>query len=108
MLVQRLAKEALMGMLPSVPEQGEPRGSSTFAELVGGLEYLDRLPLTNAEIARELEATHLAWQAFQLGLADRATSAACAYIATSSEALFGHFDRITDLIERGIHALMGF
>lgn len=108
MLAQRLAKEVLMGTLPGIPEQqADPGSGTTLAEFVSGLDYLDRLPLSNAEIARELEATHLAWQAFRHGLADRATPTGRTYIAASSEVLLGHFDRLTDLIERGIHALIG-
>ena len=108
MLAQRLAKEALMGTLPGVAEQqADQAGGTTLAEFVSGLDYLDRLPLTNAEIARELGATHLAWQTFRHGLAERATPDGRTCIAASSEVLLGHFDRLTEMIERGIHALMG-
>ncbi len=108
MLAQRLAKEALMGTLPGAAGQrGDPGGGATLAEFVGGLEYLDRLPLSSPEIARELAATHLAWQAFRHGLAERETPAGREQVAASSEVMLGHFDRLTELIERGIHALMG-
>ena len=108
MLVQRLAKEFLMARLPGIaePETGS-RSPSTLSEFVGGLDYLDRLPLSNPEIARELEATHMAWQAFQIGLDEKATPAACTHIAASSEVLLGHFERLTETVERGIHILMG-
>ncbi len=108
MLAQRLAKEVLMGTLPGGPGgRADAAGGATLAEFVGGLEYLDRLPLSNAGIARELAATHLAWQAFRDGLAERHTADGRTAIAASSEVLLGHFDRLTDLVERGIHALMG-
>ena len=108
MLVQRLAKEVLIGVLLGSPQQEAGREGSTLTEFVSGLDYLDRLPLTNAEIARELGTAHAAWRSFRLGLTDRAKPIDSAAIAASSEVLLGHFDRLTDLIERGIHAMMGF
>ena len=108
MLTQRLAKEALMEGLPGGPERPSGPGSGvTLVEFAGGMDYLDRLPLTNSEITRELGATHLAWRTFRGGLADRDTPAGRTCIAASSEVLLGHFDRLTELIERGIHVLMG-
>ena len=102
MLTQRLAKEMLIHTLaPAQP--GDP-ATTTLAEFNSGLHYLDTLPLTNAEITRELAATHLAWQDFQRCLA---TPAACAAVAMSSEVLLGHFDRLTDMIERGVHSMIG-
>jgi hypothetical protein len=106
MLTQRLAKEVLMGTLPGA-SPADPASGSTMGEFLRGLAYLEALPLSNAEIARELAATQLAWQDFQLGLAERATPAGRAHVARSSEVLLGHFDRVTDLIERGVHALIG-
>ncbi len=97
MLAHRLAKEALMGA----------PGDATLAELLAGLDYLDRLPLTNAGIERELAATHAAWGEFRRALADRDSAAGRAHIAGCSERLVGQFDRLTDLIERGVHALIG-
>ena len=104
MLSQRLAKEVLIGTLASTPA-GSGIGT-TLAEFVAGLDYLARLPLSNAEIARELASTHLAWTVFRDGMADPATPAGCIRIAAASEVLLGHFERLTDLIERGIHAMM--
>ena len=110
MLTQRLAKEVLISTLVSSRSQqrSELDSDTTLAEFLKGLAYLDQLPLTNAEITRELEATHLAWQEFQRGLADQTTPVGLSHIAASSEVLLGHFDHLTDLIERGIHALIGF
>ncbi len=104
MLTQRLAKEVLMSSVLG-PRPAGP--GSTLAELLDGLDYLTRLPLTNPEIVRELETTRLAWEDFRGGLAHGAIPAGRTAIAASSEVLLGHFDRLTELIERGIHALMG-
>ena len=108
MLTQRLAKETLMASLAGAVEPpGEPGSGITYDEFVSGLDYLDRLPLTNADIVQELAATHVAWWEFRTALGNRATASGRGQIASSSEVLLGHFDRLTDLIERGIHALMG-
>ena len=104
MLSQRLAKEALLGaLLPSQP--GDP--AATTAELLAGLEYLAALPLSNAEIARELERTVLAWQAFQPALAACTTPEGREQVADTSEILLGHFDSLTDLLERAMQVLSG-
>ena len=110
MLSQRLAKKVLINSLAQDLAQppGTAARATTHKEFFSGLDYLDRLPLTNAEIARELQATHLAWHGFQRGLASRATLAGRAEIVASIEVLLGHFDRLTDMIERGVHALIGF
>ena len=108
MLAQRLAKEALIGSLPGAAARPDGlQGGVTLEEFVAGLEDRGRLPLSNAGIAGELAATHLSWQAFRRALAGRATPAGRMAIATSSEVLLGHFDRLTELVERGIHAMMG-
>ena len=108
MLIHRLAKEALIGTLRSsqAGQPGKTESGSTWTDLVAGLDYLGRLPLSNAEIAREMTATMLAWQALQRCLPTQADASSRAQIVASSEVLFGHFDRLTDLIERGVHALI--
>jgi len=103
MLTQRLAKEVLIRTLTGAAATG-----ATREEFLRGFDYLDRLPLSSSEIMRELEAARRAWQEFEAGLAQRATPEGRAHIARSSEVLLGHFDRITYLIERGVHALIGF
>jgi AmiR/NasT family two-component response regulator len=114
MLTQRLAKEILMASIPgagvgpgAVAGAAPGAGGTTFEQFVAGLDYLDRLPLTNADIQAELQATHLAWQAFRDDLAERTMPAGRARIVEQSDVLLGHFERLTGLIERGIHALMG-
>jgi nitrate/nitrite-specific signal transduction histidine kinase len=108
MLSQRLAKETLMAALAGATgRQPNAGGGATLEAFVAGLDYLDRLPLTNAGIQRELAATHGAWQAFRGDLEKRDTPDGQAQIVASSEVLLGHFDRLTDMIERGIHALLG-
>jgi len=108
MLCQKLAKEALISSLrPNNGGGPNVLHGATQAELVQGLEYLAALPLSNAEIARELEQTVAVWKQFQSALAISLTPSGQHGIAETSEALLGHFDRLTDLIERGIQSLLG-
>ncbi len=109
MLCQRLAKEALMaGLIPAAarPATSAPAMSSTEAELLEGMVYLQTLPLSNAEIARELGEALQAWEALRLALAQPGTAAGRDGIAVWSEVLLAHFDRLTDHLERGMQALV--
>lgn len=109
MLCQRLAKEALMaGLLPAAarPAMSAPARSATEAEMLEGLVYLQTLPLSNAEIARELGGALQAWEALRPGLAQPGTAAGRDGIAVWSEVLLAHFDRLTDHLERGMQALV--
>ena len=103
MLSQRLAKEALLGALLG---EGDGRGN-TRAELAAGFGYLAALPLSNAGIADELARAEASWAEFQTALQHPGTPAGQAGIASSSEALLAHFDRLTDHLERGMQALVG-
>ena len=101
MLSQRLAKEALIGALTGVPPGGD-----TAAELLAGFEYLQALPLTNADISAELGRAMACWAGFQAALRQPGTAAGQAEIAALSESLLGHLDRLTDGLERGMQALV--
>jgi hypothetical protein len=107
MLSQRLAKEALIGSLEGAPDTRGPGGGATLEEFLAGLDYLSLLPLSNAEIAQELETTKLAWADFRAVLSGPPSATAQTRIAQLSEVLLGHFEHLTTLIERGVHALMG-
>ncbi len=102
MLSQRLAKEALLRAL-----LGEGAGpGDTRAELEAGFDYLAALPLSNAGIADELARAGTAWAELQAALQHPSDSAGQAGIASSSEALLAHLDRLTDQLERGMQALV--
>lgn len=64
------------------------------------------MPLSNAEIARELGGALQAWEALRPGLAQPGTAAGRDGIAVWSEVLLAHFDRLTDHLERGMQALV--
>jgi hypothetical protein len=108
MLSQRVAKEALLRALklPAIRPTTARRGDAK-TELVQGLHYLAALPLTNADIERELEQTMAVWEQFQEAITRHETPTGQQSIADTSEALLSHFDRLTDLIERGIQSLIG-
>ncbi len=102
MLSQRLAKEALLRAL-----LGEGAGpGDTRAELEAGFDYLATLPLSNADIADELTRAGTAWTQLQAALQHPGDPAGQAGIASSSEALLTHLDRLTDQLERGMQALV--
>ncbi len=103
MLSQRLAKEALLEALLAT---SRPALAQTRAELIEGLAYLEALPLSNADIRRELGETRLSWAAFDAALGQTATAAGQAEVAALSERLLGHFERLTDHLERGMQALV--
>jgi AmiR/NasT family two-component response regulator len=108
MLCQRVAKEALItGLKRDRGGAADIRRDEAQAELVQGLAYLANLPLSNADIAQELQRTMIVWEQFQQALMGRTTPAGQQNIAETSEALLRHFDRLTDLIERGIQSLIG-
>ncbi len=108
MLSQQAAKAALMGVLLSGAGARAARASlnSATAELVAGLTYLEALPLSNAEIVRELGQANQAWTEFQAALAHAGTASGQDAIARLSEALLANFDRLTEHLERGMQALI--
>ena len=102
MLSQRLAKEALLRAL-----LGEGAGpGDARAELEAGFGYLAALPLSNAGIADELSRAATAWAGLQAALRHAGDPAGQAGIASSSEALLTHLDRLTDQLERGLQVLV--
>lgn len=108
MLSQRFAKEALLAHFLEEPGAAAVQSATaaTAAELEEGMTYLASLPLSNAEIARELGLAAQAWQVLQAASAQPSVMA-LDRIASSSETLLTHFDRLTDHLERGMQALVG-
>lgn len=106
MLSQRLAKEALLAsLLPRYRPALD--AAQTEAALEGGLTFLRSLPLSNAEIGRELAETGQAWAAFKTALGARDAQPGRERIAVLSEQLLGHFDRLTNMLERAMQAFTG-
>ncbi len=108
MLSQRLAKEAMMGVLLGAPAAPvtELAMAATTAELLRGLDYLRNLPLSNREIDREFAATMATWSSFEASLPRLATADGRDALAGLSEALLSHFEGLTDALERGMQRLV--
>jgi len=108
MLSQRVAKAALMGVLLDGPAAGAARAALATAtgELAAGFVYLNALPLSNAEIGREVGQAGQAWGSLQAALSQARTANGQCSIATSSEALLASIDRLTEHLERGMQALV--
>ncbi len=108
MLSERLAKAALLGVLlkGKTADPIHRELETTKAELVDGLGYLRNVPLSSAQIGRELDLAEQSWETFQGALLLCDTAAGQDDIAIQSEALLGHFDRITEHFERGMQALI--
>jgi nitrate/nitrite-specific signal transduction histidine kinase len=108
MLSQRLAKAALMRELLSGPTAtaAATTMAEARAELLAGLDYLKALPLSNEAIAGEVQAAMISWEACDVALNSIAKPASQEQLAVLSETLLGHFDRLTDHLERGMQALI--
>ena len=105
MLTQRLAKLAIVASLaPGLPSRDAL--ATTEAAFVDGLAYLARIPLSSPEIRDALDAAMADWTRFRPALARADDAAARAEIAALSETLLAHFERLTDLYERGMQMLM--
>ena len=106
MLCQRLAKEALMASLFGGGDAAPSPEAATHTAFVQGLAYLEALPMSNATVRSELAEAAAVWVSFQEALAQADTEAGRAGIAILSEMLLGHFDRLTDELERAMQALV--
>ena len=108
MLSQRLAKEAMVGVLLGAAAKpvAELAMAATTAELMQGLDYLRHLPLSNPEIDRELAAMVQTWATLEASLPHLDTADGRDTLAALSEALLSHFERLTDGLERGMHSLV--
>lgn len=108
MLSQRIAKQALLAALLPGPEAQATRASmaETAAAIGASLDYLTRLPLSNAAIATELHATGTQWAQLQHAVQDAGTSEGRDVLAVVSEALLATLERLTAHLERGIQALV--
>ena len=108
MLSQRVAKTALMGALLGGDAGSAARASleAAVAELVDGFAYLEALPLSNAEIGREVGQAAQAWSGFRAALPQAGTAAGQDGIAGFSETLLASIDRLTEHLERGMQAMV--
>ena len=108
MLSQRVAKAALMGALLDGAAGAAARVSleAATAELLDGFAYLETLPLSNAEIGREVGLAGQAWVGLQAALPHAGAAAGRDSIAGFSEVLLASIDRLTEHLERGMQAMV--
>ncbi len=108
MLSQRVAKAALMGALLDGAAGRAARVSleGATAELLAGFAYLETLPLSNAEIGREVGLAGQAWLGLQAALPQAGAAAGRDSIAAFSEVLLASIDRLTEHLERGMQAMV--
>ena len=109
MLSQRLAKQALLAaLLPGEAGQtNRTGGAQTVKEFEETLVYLNRAPLSSADIRASLDSAGAAWQQLTGGLQQADQPAGRLVLASASEALLDAFDRLSELYERSMQILIG-
>ncbi len=108
MLVQRLAKQALLsdGLGMPGPSRGDDPATTRRA-FEEGLAYLNTIPLVSREISALLDASRIAWQELTAALVDAKQHRSQFVVAEVSETLVSLFDRLTDQYERSMEMLIG-
>ena len=106
MLVQRLAKDALLDALLDDTAARERVALST-QEFGQALDRLDRAPLSSAQIRTELAAARIEWQGLLQALRDTRSKSGRQALARGSDSLLALFERLTELYERSLQVIMG-
>jgi len=109
MLSQRVAKQAVLGMLRPAAEgrsAGEPSVQDAAA-FEAALDALDVLPVTSAEIRDSLSAARQCWAVLRTAIGDAQHPAGRRAIADAADALLYRFELLTQQYERSMQLLMG-
>ena len=106
MLVQRLAKDALLDALLDDSAARE-RVTLTALEFSQALDGLDRAPLSSAEIRETLASARAEWRSMAHALRDTRSKSSRQALARGSETLLGLFERLTEMYERSLQVIMG-
>jgi two-component system, response regulator PdtaR len=109
MLSQRLAKEALLGVLAKGDAAVAARAEAqqTSAAFEEALAHLNSAPLSSREIRESLAAAGAAWTAMEKALTQVQTLAGQRAVGEASEALLAVFEQLTERYERSMQMLMG-
>lgn len=109
MLVQRLAKQALLaGLLPAqAADVQAAHAARTVAEFDQALRELEAAPLSSEEIRAALAAARGQWRRMLAGVQRAASAEGRGLLARESEALLAGFDHLTSLYEHSLQFLMG-
>ena len=109
MLSQRLAKQALLGVLLKSSEAARQRAATgqTIELFEQSLKYLNEIPLSSKMIRAELARVEENWKSMRAGVVQVGTEMGRTSLATSSEALLESFEQLTDQYERSMQTLIG-
>ena len=106
MLVQRLAKDALLDALLDDAASRE-RVRQATQEFSQALDALDRVPLSSAEIRETLASARAEWLRMAQALRDTRSKGGRQALARGSETLLGLFEKLTEMYERSLQVIMG-
>ncbi len=106
MLVQRLAKDALLDALLDDGAARE-RVSLSTQEFGQALDLLDRAPLSSAEIRETLANARAEWLRMLQALRDTRSKSGRQALARGSDSLLALFERLTEMYERSLQVIMG-
>ena len=106
MLVQRLAKDALLDALLDDASARE-RVRQATQEFSQALDALDQVPLSSAEIRETLASARAEWLRMALALRDTRSKSGRLALARGSESLLGLFEKLTEMYEHSLQVIMG-
>ena len=109
MLSQRLAKQALLGVLATGDAAVAARAEAkkTSAAFEEALAHLSSAPLSSREIRETLSAADAAWASMTKALTQVQTLAGQRAVGEASEVLLALFEQLTERYERSMQMLMG-
>jgi len=109
MLSQRVAKQALLGVLLTGEAAAHSVAETEHAkkEFEDALDYLNAAPLTTREIRESLDEAGRTWQTMAKALAKVRSADSQRALGESSEALLALFEQLTERYERSMQMLMG-
>ena len=109
MLSQRLAKQALLGVLlrAGAAQQAQAAARETMEAFESALAKLRAAPLSTDEIRAALAASTQAWHELLSGAAQAGSEAGRSTLAVASERLLEHFETLTERYEGSLQVLLG-
>jgi nitrate/nitrite-specific signal transduction histidine kinase len=109
MLSQRLAKQALLGVLlgGDAALRAQEAARETMEAFEAALARLRAAPLSSEEIRAALDASTQAWHELLSGAAQAGTEGGRAVLARTSEGLLELFETLTERYEHSLQVLLG-
>lgn len=106
MLVQRLAKDALLDALLD-DAAARDRVALSTKEFGQALDLLERAPLGSAEIREALATARTEWLRLLQALHEARSKSGRQALARCSDSLLAVFERLTEMYERSLQVIMG-